>query len=355
MNEVVSIITPSFNRAELVIETAESILTQTYPYWEWVIVDDGSTDNTWEVLQSLAEKDNRIKLFKRMREPKGACACRNIAVEKCTGTYLIFLDTDDLMAPFCLEQRVKAMQKQPECGFIIFPMLLFKKQINDTNLLWNIDKDEDDLMRLLINDPICPGTGTLWKKKKFQEVGLWREDLKMWQDIELHIRSLLWPVNYAKRMDLPPDVYVRASDDSLSRVGYNSIPKLKSRVEIFFYACNRLKEKNLLPEYKEGLRKMGCEAGLSLIFQRQLWTGLLFLQRVKQFEIFTREEVSYLRKFLLLRCFNFSRINFLNEYYFQKNEYYYQKVTSIMPKTNESICTIPYNPHQVQKIKTVTA
>src|SRR5579875_652313 len=105
MSKVVSIITPSFNRADIVGETAASIFNQTYPHWEWVIVDDGSTDNSWEVLQQLAAKDERVKIFRRNREPKGACACRNIAIENCSGEYLIFLDTDDLLASFCLEQR----------------------------------------------------------------------------------------------------------------------------------------------------------------------------------------------------------------------------------------------------------
>src|SRR4051812_10244156 len=83
--QVVSIITPSYNRANLVTETAESILAQTYPHWEWMIVDDGSTDNSWEVLQELSRKDSRIKIFQRDRGPKGVCVCRNIAVEKSTG------------------------------------------------------------------------------------------------------------------------------------------------------------------------------------------------------------------------------------------------------------------------------
>src|SRR4051812_28957052 len=108
----------------MVGETAASIFAQTYPNWEWMIVDDGSTDNSWEVLQGFAANDSRVRIFQRDREPKGACTCRNIAVEKATGDYVIFLDTDDLLATFCLEQRVKAMDEHPDCDFVIFPMLL---------------------------------------------------------------------------------------------------------------------------------------------------------------------------------------------------------------------------------------
>ena len=102
MNLKVSIITPSFNRAYILHETAESIFRQTNPNWEWVIVDDGSTDDSWEVINKYAAEDSRVKVFKRDREPKGACTCRNIAVSKATGEFLIFLDTDDLLASFCI-------------------------------------------------------------------------------------------------------------------------------------------------------------------------------------------------------------------------------------------------------------
>ena len=158
---IVSLITPSFNRAEIIQETADSIFNQTYPHWEWIIVDDGSADDSWQKLESYAAKDNRVKIFKRIRQPKGANACRNIAIENCTGQYLVFLDTDDLRASFGLEQRVNALLKDTEADFIYFPTLLFKHKPNDLKLLWNIDKDEDEINRLLTGDPICQGTGNI--------------------------------------------------------------------------------------------------------------------------------------------------------------------------------------------------
>lgn len=336
MNEIVSIITPSFNRASLVTETAESILSQTYPYWEWVIVDDGSTDNSWEVLQGLAKRDSRIKIFQRHRAPKGACTCRNIAVEKCSGTYLIFLDTDDILAPFCLEQRVKAMQEQPDQDFIIFSMLLFKKSPDDLNLLWNVDDGKDELIRMLINNPICQGTGTLWKKNTFQEVGMWREDLKMWQDVELHIRSFLWPVKYGKRMELPPDVYLRLSDDSLSRIGYHDLPKVKSRVQVYMYAFKAVTEKKLFSVHKNGLREMGSDILLGMIFQNHFKDSLDFLKRLKQLNLFSKEELKNFKMFLLLRRYKLNKISHLNVYY-------YNKVKDIAPKTTDFVGTLTYN------------
>lgn len=335
LNEVVSIITPSFNRANLVTETAESILAQTYPHWEWMIVDDGSTDNSWDVLEGLAKRDSRIKIFKRDRGPKGACVCRNIAIERSTGTYLIFLDTDDILAPFCLEQRVKAMQEQPEMDFIIFSMLLFKKKLDDTNLLWNVDKKENDLMRLLLNDPVCQGTGTLWKKSKFVEIGMWREDLLIWQDVELHIRAFLWPAKYAKHMELPPDVYLRISDDSLSRVGYHNLPKVKSRAAVYFYACERVKERGLFSVYRDALRKMACEIGLGMMYQRFFKEAHAFFKQLEPLGVFTSEEITKIRTFITVHYLKIDKIKYFNHYF-------YNRVKVLFPQTLDSVGVVRY-------------
>lgn len=297
----VSIITPSFNRGFIVDETAQSIFAQTYENWEWVIVDDGSTDNSWELLESYTRQDDRVKIFKRDREPKGACTCRNIAVERCTGEYVMFLDTDDLLAPFCLEQRVAVAQKHSDCDFVIFPMLIFKKEKHDLSTLWNIDSEKDDLMRLLTGDPVCQGTGTLWKKESFVQVGMWHEELKLWQDIELHIRSLLYPVKYVKRLDLQPDVYLRVSEESLSRTNFYSEPKMKSRAYVYQYACDEIVRKGLIDKYREGLRVMGYDVLLSSVNSHQFDLSKELMRHMHENGIMTTDEQAIVRKYMQAR------------------------------------------------------
>ncbi len=171
-NPLISIITPSFNRSEIIHETAESVFNQTYPHWEWIIVDDGSTDNSWEILQGYASIDPRVRIYKRDRDPKGAAACRNIAVEKCSGDYLVFLDTDDILASFCLEQRVSAFMEDPTRDFYFIPKLLFKNTPGDTNILWNVEKRMDDLLRIIYGESILPPEVEPYgKKKTFVEIG----------------------------------------------------------------------------------------------------------------------------------------------------------------------------------------
>lgn len=95
---LVSIIIPTYNRAHLIGETLDSILAQTYENWECIIVDDGSKDNTDEVVNDYINRDDRFIYFKRPESNvKGANACRNIGLEKCVGEFVIFFDSDDLM------------------------------------------------------------------------------------------------------------------------------------------------------------------------------------------------------------------------------------------------------------------
>src|SRR5690606_9522032 len=105
---MVSIITPTFNRANLIGETLDSVLAQTYQNWECIVVNDGSADNTNEVMSEYLAKDSRFQYHYRPENKlKGANACRNHGFDKSKGDFLIFLDSDDLLEATCLENRLK--------------------------------------------------------------------------------------------------------------------------------------------------------------------------------------------------------------------------------------------------------
>ena len=228
----VTICIPSFNRADLIRETLDSILAQTSPHWEALIVDDGSTDDSLDVIAEYSKRDARVRMLKRDRLPKGACTCRNIAVENARKNCVMFLDTDDILAPFCVQQRLEAIEKEKAADFVIFPMLLFQTDVSKASHFWNVENGQDDLLRVLRLDPICQGTGTLWRADSFKRLGGWNEDLKIWQDIELHVRAFTANLRFMKRFDLSPDVYLRESVGSLSRGDYQSRDKLESRASV---------------------------------------------------------------------------------------------------------------------------
>lgn len=109
MNDLVSIIMPSYNTAGYISETIESVIKQTYANWELIIVDDCSTDNTDEVVKPFLT-DKRIKYLKNEKN-SGAAVSRNYALREAKGKWIAFLDSDDLWLPEKLEKQIAFMEK----------------------------------------------------------------------------------------------------------------------------------------------------------------------------------------------------------------------------------------------------
>jgi ADP-heptose:LPS heptosyltransferase/glycosyltransferase involved in cell wall biosynthesis len=105
---------PTYNRATFIGETIASVLNQTYPDWELIIVDDGSDDNTEEMISRL--KDKRIQFYKAGRIAING-KIKNIGIEKTNGELIAFIDSDDLWEETKLEKQVAALQEYPEAGF----------------------------------------------------------------------------------------------------------------------------------------------------------------------------------------------------------------------------------------------
>ena len=111
MNNLVSIITPSYNSAKFIVECVDSVSSQTYQHWEMIIVDDYSEDNSRGIISELADKDKRIKsIF--LEKNVGAAETRNVAIRQAKGKYIAFLDSDDLWDSHKLEKQISFMEKK---------------------------------------------------------------------------------------------------------------------------------------------------------------------------------------------------------------------------------------------------
>jgi len=106
----VSIIIPTYNRADLLPRAVQSVINQTYKDWELLIVDDGSADNTKEVVEKFAKKDPRIKYF--YKENGGQGSARNLGIKNARGEWILPLDSDDALLPDGVEKLLSATQKQ---------------------------------------------------------------------------------------------------------------------------------------------------------------------------------------------------------------------------------------------------
>lgn len=105
---MVSIITPCYNGERFIAETIESVLGQTYPNWEMLIVDDGSQDRTAEIAGRYAAQDPRIKLIRQSNA--GTACARNNGMRRAEGRYIALLDADDLWEPSFLERQLEFMR-----------------------------------------------------------------------------------------------------------------------------------------------------------------------------------------------------------------------------------------------------
>ena len=211
----VSVVIPTYNRGDLIGETIDSVLAQTYSNWEVIVVDDGSEDGTIDMLESLT--DERVHLIKRDRLPSGAPVCRNIGAKNATGGYLIFLDSDDLLLPYALERRVQLMESNPDLDFAAYVGEMFMSCPGDLGKLWNLPTTELDFERFLKLDVSWQTSGPIWKADFFRRIGAWDESLVCGQDSELHLRALSFHPHY--RFFSEVDYAVRADNVTRGSLG----------------------------------------------------------------------------------------------------------------------------------------
>src|SRR5574344_279544 len=139
---LISVIIPSFNYESFISQAIESVLAQTYSNWELIIVDDGSSDNSLDVIRSYSDKDNRIKLFTHENnQNKGLAKTLELGVSKSNGDWIAILESDDMWTKDCLKKRVDAIDKN-NCPFI-FNTVSFLGKFNKkyTKMLNNTKKN----------------------------------------------------------------------------------------------------------------------------------------------------------------------------------------------------------------------
>ncbi len=110
MGDLVSIITPTYNSEKFISATIQSVQSQTYTNWELIIIDDCSTDTTVDIVNNEIKSDSRIKLH-ALTENKGTGVARNVGIEVAEGSYISFLDSDDLWLPSKLEKQLDFMKE----------------------------------------------------------------------------------------------------------------------------------------------------------------------------------------------------------------------------------------------------
>lgn len=155
MDKLVSIITPTYNCAEFIGRTIDSVLLQTYKNWEMIIVDDRSKDNTREIVEEYMKKDPRIK-YHLLSENAGAAVARTTAMKLAQGSYMAFLDSDDIWMPEKLQRQIKWMSENRYA----FSCTAYEQIDEEDNLRGKTIKTvkKTDYNRLLLDCPVGNST-----------------------------------------------------------------------------------------------------------------------------------------------------------------------------------------------------
>lgn len=184
----VSVIIPTYNRAKLLEICVRSVLEQNYRNLEAIVIDDGSTDETATLLESLAKADSRLSVLKQDHE--GAQAARNFGYASSTGEFVSFLDDDDMWHPAKLEKQVAAFR--PVLDGVICQTVWFRDWPGDHNVLFNEFDERDYLARFLALDVVWQTAAPLWRRSFLDQVGNWDNRLTSGQDLDFHTRCLCY-------------------------------------------------------------------------------------------------------------------------------------------------------------------
>lgn len=179
----VSIIIPTLNRARFISGAIESVLAQTYPSWELLIVDNGSTDETESIARSFATKDSRVHYLQENR--KGVSRARNLALKTARGEYIAFLDDDDLYLPSKLQLQVSFMDAHPETGFVYGQIEIVNSK---DELQWVDPKKPVLTYRDLFEESGIRIQSVMCRRSCFDAVGGFDEGLTMGEDYDLWLR-----------------------------------------------------------------------------------------------------------------------------------------------------------------------
>jgi teichuronic acid biosynthesis glycosyltransferase TuaG len=214
---LISIITPVYNAESYLMETAQSVLSQTYLNWEWILVDDCSSDSSYDLLLKLAKMDSRILVSKNIQNMR-AFATRNKCLEKVKGTYLAFLDADDLWAANKLEYQLNFMEAH-NYAITYTGFKRFRYSLEDVVKLVNVPV-EATYKSIITNNYIATSSVMInvGATGRFTMQDVYYDDFTLWLEL-------------LKRVDTAYGIneflmYYRLSENSLSRNKFKSAAKV---------------------------------------------------------------------------------------------------------------------------------
>lgn len=247
MKPQVTIIMATYNREQFILETLLSIQNQIFLDWECLVIDDGGTDNTREIINPILEQDNRFQYSKRPENyKKGLSGCRNYGLDLAKGDYIIFFDDDDIAHPQNLELCVFELQDTAVsfCRYIrdvFFDVFDYKYDYSKIYTSFYIDKN--DVERMLKNELQFNSCAIMWKRECFEK-NRFAENIMYCEDWELYSRIV--SSGYSGISIEKTLFYGRKHSNSMTGEFYRNDPfRRESFTEAILLVVKNLKEKQL--------------------------------------------------------------------------------------------------------------
>lgn len=197
--ETITVIIPTHNYGLYIAETLDSLLQQTYPNWECLIIDDGSTDNTQEVVSTYTATDNRFRYI--YQSCQGVSAARNAGLTQASGTYIQFLDADDLLLNKKLEVHIAYLRQHPTIDIVYSDVRYFltddKSKLSrsfdmtDTEWLPKVDDTPSSVFWHLTQRNIMPIQSPLSRATLLHKVGLFNATMRYCEDWDYWVRCAI--------------------------------------------------------------------------------------------------------------------------------------------------------------------
>lgn len=182
----ISVLMPAYNVEKYIGEAIESILNQTFTDFEFIIIDDCSTDKTWDIIQEYSKKDKRIVAVKNDVNLK-LSATLNKGINICKATYIARMDSDDWSYPYRLEKQYKIIRQDPEIGILGGVMEVCDDKLHTLNIRRYNITDTEIRKHLFRYSPFCHAT-IIYRKDVVEYAGGYNVNLYDAEDYDLYFR-----------------------------------------------------------------------------------------------------------------------------------------------------------------------
>lgn len=175
----ISIVMAAYNGQKFIAETIESVLLQTFRDFEFIIINDASTDRTEEIVKNFQEQDSRVQLINN-RENLERAVSRNIGIERSIGEYLCIIDADDIFLPDKLEKQVKFLDARLDVGFVATSHYVIDENGIETDIVTCSGSERPEIVHFMCNPSIMVRRECLTKVGGYRPIMVPAEDYDLW-------------------------------------------------------------------------------------------------------------------------------------------------------------------------------